>query len=108
MITELFKRFTGQQDQNEADAEILASLTAREREILTLIAMGETNADICASLYIADTTVKTHVSRIFSKLRVRHRSQAVTLAFRSGLVQPKTARRSAQPQTEHCSKWRDE
>ena len=75
----------GPQDSNDA---ALPSLTDREREILVLVARGETNTEIAASLFIALQTVKTHVSRILYKLNVRDRAQAVIAAYESGLVVP--------------------
>ncbi len=64
----------------------LAELTAREREILTLMAYGLTNADIKDRLTLSEATVKTHVARILSKTGVHDRGQAIALAYRSGLV----------------------
>jgi DNA-binding NarL/FixJ family response regulator len=60
-------------------------LTEREREIFALIADGLSNAEIGTSLFISDTTVKTHITHIFQKLGLRDRVQAVVLAHRSGL-----------------------
>ena len=64
----------------------LGVLTDREREMVTLVAHGSSNADIAARLYLSPLTVKTHVNRAMSKLRVRDRAQLVVLAYQSGLV----------------------
>jgi DNA-binding NarL/FixJ family response regulator len=69
----------------------LAELTARELEVLRLIARGLSNGDIARELFVGDATVKTHVARFFAKLDLHDRAQAVVLAYESGLVQPGAA-----------------
>ena len=66
----------------------LDTLTARELEVLTLIAQGRSNAEIGATLFLSEPTIKTHVTRILAKLQLRDRVQAVVYAYESGLIQP--------------------
>jgi DNA-binding NarL/FixJ family response regulator len=65
-----------------------ADLTEREAEVLRLIAAGHSNADIAQQMYLAESTVKTHIHRLFAKLGVRDRVHAVVLAYESGFVVP--------------------
>jgi DNA-binding NarL/FixJ family response regulator len=66
----------------------LSELTEREREIMTLVAHGLSNADIAAQLYLSPLTIKTHVGRAMLKLHARDRAQLVVIAYQSGLVSP--------------------
>ncbi len=74
-----------------AQPAAFAELTPRELEVLRLVARGLSNADIARELVVGDATVKTHVARIFAKLDLHDRAQAVVLAYESGLVQPGAA-----------------
>ncbi len=58
------------------------------RDVLRLMAQGYANAEIAERLFVSEATVKTHVSHVFGKLQVRDRSQAIVLAYESGLVEP--------------------
>ena len=66
----------------------LSSLTPRELEVLTLMGQGLSNAEIATALTLSEATVKTHAARIFAKLTLRDRSQAVVLAYETGLITP--------------------
>ena len=66
----------------------LGQLTEREREVLTLIGRGRTNAEIARQLFIGEGTVKTHINHVFTKLDLRDRAAAIVFAYDKGLVRP--------------------
>jgi DNA-binding NarL/FixJ family response regulator len=66
----------------------LAQLTARERQVLSLIGLGRSNAEIADDLVLGEGTIKTHIGHIFAKLQLRDRAAAVVFAFDHGLVAP--------------------
>jgi DNA-binding NarL/FixJ family response regulator len=84
----LIERYVSRPPGDTARRERFAELTERELEVLQLITRGLSNAEIGARLFLSEATVKTHVTRILTKLGVRDRVQAVVLAYETGLVQP--------------------
>jgi DNA-binding NarL/FixJ family response regulator len=76
-----------QPEQRGPTPTVMAQLTRREREVLSLLALGLSNPEVASHLVIAETTVKTHLARIMAKLNVREKAQAVAAAYQSGLVQ---------------------
>ena len=84
LIEEFCRRPSGQ----DARQKELGDLTPRELEVLTLMGKGLSNTEIADTLFVAETTVKTHVARVLGKLGLRDRAQAVVVAYETGLVQP--------------------
>jgi len=85
----LIGEFAARRPRSGADADkALGMITAREREVLELIARGATNGEIARHLIVGEATVKTHVGHLFFKLGLRDRVQAVILAYEIGLVTP--------------------
>jgi DNA-binding NarL/FixJ family response regulator len=86
----LIDQFAHRPAQKQVDSTPLKDLTEREREVLGLVARGLSNAEIAELLVLSEGTVKTHIKRIFMKLDLRDRTQAVILAYDVGLVEPKS------------------
>jgi DNA-binding NarL/FixJ family response regulator len=84
----LVERFAKPAAIPPASRQALGTLTAREEEVLRLIARGLSNAEIADTLSLSEATVKTHIARILPKLALRDRVQAVVFAYESGLVRP--------------------
>jgi DNA-binding NarL/FixJ family response regulator len=84
----LIEEFARRPAGADPDPDALTALTAREREALELMARGLSNAEMAASLYVSEHTVKTHVGNVLAKLGLRDRIQAVILAYEVGLIQP--------------------
>jgi DNA-binding NarL/FixJ family response regulator len=84
----LIEEFARRPATADPDPAALQTLTAREREVLELIAAGLSNAEMATSLYVSEHTVKTHVGNVLAKLGLRDRIQAVILAYEVGLVRP--------------------
>ena len=84
----LVEEFTRRPRPGSAPPASLEVLTARELEVMRLLARGMTNAEIGQELFLIPATAKTHVARILSKLDMRDRAQAVVVAYETGLVQP--------------------
>jgi DNA-binding NarL/FixJ family response regulator len=84
----LIRAFVAQPGRHRPPPERLDELTAREREVMALVAQGLSNDEIAERLVISPATAKTHVSRTMMKLHARDRAQLVVLAYETGLVRP--------------------
>jgi DNA-binding NarL/FixJ family response regulator len=84
----LVERFAQRRPPTKASVRVTDELTARELEVLRLVAGGLSNSEIAQELHVSGATVKTHVARILMKLGLRDRVQAVVVAYESGLITP--------------------
>jgi len=84
----LIAEFTARPTTDNGPSPALDELTERELEVLAQLARGLSNAEMAEALFVSETTIKTHVSHILTKLELRDRVQAVVVAYESGLVQP--------------------
>jgi DNA-binding NarL/FixJ family response regulator len=82
----LISQFTQRREQEAVSEDLLARLTAREREVVTLVGRGLSNEEIGQELYLSPATARTHVSHAMGKLGARDRAQLVVLAYQTGLV----------------------
>jgi DNA-binding NarL/FixJ family response regulator len=89
VTSRVIERMSAQPSPDASQADRLDELTAREREVLELVAGGLSNGEIAATLVIEESTVKTHVKRVLAKLDVRDRVQAVIFAYQAGIVPPR-------------------
>lgn len=90
ILTRLLEQFVDRLPEPDAATPAsLDTLTDREREVLVLVATGMSNSEIAKELTVSETTVKTHVGHVLTKLSLRDRVQAVVLAYEVGLVKPR-------------------
>jgi DNA-binding NarL/FixJ family response regulator len=97
IVRRVIAELAAQPDLRQATPELLEELTAREREVMALVAAGLSNDEIAQQLVVTPATAKTHVSRVMIKLQAHHRAQLVTLAYETGLVQPRHHARTSGP-----------
>jgi DNA-binding NarL/FixJ family response regulator len=86
MVRDMLVELASQPITGETAWAVVRRLTAREREVLVLLAHGLGNTEIASRLFLSEATVRTHVGRILMKLDCRDRTKAVVVAYRSGLV----------------------
>ena len=84
----LIDQFAHTPEPNKPASDALKALSERELEVLTLVAKGLSNSECAEQLFLSEGTVKTHVKRIYTKLDLRDRTQAVIFAYQTGMVDP--------------------
>jgi DNA-binding NarL/FixJ family response regulator len=88
-VRRVIDELAAQPNRRQTSPDLLEELTARELEVMALVAAGLSNDEIAEQLVVTRATAKTHVSRVMTKLRAHHRAQVVTLAYETGLVHPR-------------------
>ncbi len=96
LTSRLIADFASRPEPNQLSDRLVELLTAREREVVALVAMGLSNGEIAEELVVSPATARTHVSRAMVKLGARDRSQLVVIAYESGVVTPASSVRVAQ------------